>query len=240
MKRWWLLLTLAAAFAAHAGNAPADVGWTQRIGAPLPLDLAFDENGRRVMLRDYFHDVPVIIVFAYLSCSRLCPETLAGVREALHGTGLAAGRDYELLVLSIDPGDDHRASRWGGHLLTSTDGAVSQVTAAAGFRYVRTGEPSQFGHAAGFLVATPQGAISRYFFGVRYPADDVGAALLAARGNGIGSLTERLLLLCSALGATHSDRSESIMIGLRVLAVCALLAVATLGWRSFVGKGRLP
>jgi protein SCO1/2 len=211
-------------------SAP-DIGWTQRIGAALPLQLAFfDENQQRVRLRDYFHDVPVVMVFAYLSCSRLCPEVLTGVDEALRATGLSRGRDYSLLVLSIDPRDTHRPLQRNAHFLTSPDGAASQVAAAAGFRYVQ-GDETQFGHAAGFLVATPQGTISRYFLGVRYPADEVKAALLAARENKAGSLAERLLLLCYSSDSTHSARSAYILAALRVIAVVGLLLAALFAWR---------
>ena len=221
----------------RADTSAADVGWTQHVGATLPLQLAFfDENQRRVMLRDYFHDVPVVMVFAYLSCSRLCPEVLTGVDETLRATGLSRGRDYSLLVLSIDPHDTHRSLQRNAHFLTSSDGAASQVAAAAGFSYVQTADETQFGHAAGFLVATPQGTISRYFLGVRYPADEVKAALLAARENKVGSLAERLLLLCYSPDSTHSARSAYIMAALRIMAVLGLLLAVLLAWRW---RGRL-
>lgn len=222
----------------RAGNrtrvdtAPPDVGWAQQIGAVLPLQLAFlDENQQRVTLRDYFRDVPVVMVFAYLSCSRLCPEVLTGVDETLRATGLTRGRDYSLLVLSIDPHDSHRSLHRNAHFLTSSDGAASQVAAAAGFRYVQTADERQFGHAAGFLIATPQGTISRYFPGVRYAPEDVKAALLAARENRVGSLAERLLLLCYSPDSTHSARSEYIMAALRIVAVLGLLFAARFVWR---------
>lgn len=239
MSRRWTLCALMIAVTANAGSRTPDVGWTQRIGAQLPLQLNFvDEHEQRVVLRDYFHGVPVVIVFAYVSCSRLCPEVLTGVDEVLHDTGLAAGRDYELVVLSIDPKDSHRSLRRDAHFLTSSDGAVSQVAAAAGFRYLRADRRGQFAHAAGFLVATPRGTISRYFLGVRYPADDVKSALLAARDNRTGTLAERLLLLCFGSGQAHSGRSEVIMTSLRALAILGLLLVAALGWRTFANRTR--
>jgi protein SCO1 len=241
VSRWWIAVAAALTVAAHAGTAVPDIGWTQRIGAPLPLQLAFlDEDGRRVTLRDYFHGVPVVIVFAYLSCTRLCPEVLAGVNEVLRGTGLSAGRDYELLVLSIDPNERHRPLQGHAHLLTSADGAVAQVAAAAGFKYLPAGQQTQFAHGAGFMVATPPGTVSRYFFGVRYAADEVKAALLAARDNRTGTLASRLLLLCYGLDGAHSDRSETIITALRAVAVFGLILGVALGWRFFAGRSRPP
>jgi protein SCO1/2 len=239
VNRWWIAAAAVVAVAAHASSPVPDVGWTQRIGAPLPLQLAFlDEGGQRVILRDYFHGAPVVIAFAYLSCTRLCPEVLTGVDEVLRGTGLAAGRDYELVVLSIDPNERHRSLQRNAHLLTSPDGAVAQVATAAGFRYLRAGAQTQFAHGAGFIVATPSGTISRYFFGVRYPADEVKAALLAARDNRTGTLASRLLLLCYGLDGAHSDRSEIIMTTLRALAVFGLILGVAFGWRFFADRSR--
>jgi protein SCO1/2 len=236
VNRWWLAVASVVAVTAHAGSAIPDVGWTQRVGAALPLQLTFlDESGRRVLLRDYFHEAPVVLVFAYQSCTRLCPEVFAGVNEVLRQTGL---RDYTLLVLSIDPNDGHRSLGRNAHFLTSPDGAVSQVAAAAGFGYARAAGQTQFAHAAGFIVATPSGTISRYFFGVRYPADEVRAALLAARDDRVGTFTARLLLLCYGAGGAHNDRSEIIMTTLRVLAVLGLIFGAVFAWRFAASRGR--
>ena len=218
----------------RAATETPTVGWTQHLGASLPLQLPFlNESGQRVTLRDYFHDTPVVIVFAYLSCSRLCPEVLTGVDESLRATGLSRDRDYSLVVLSIDPHDAHRPLQRNAHFLTSPDGAVSQVAAAAGFRYVPMADPAQFAHAAGFLVATPGGTISRYFLGVRYPSNEVKAALLAARDNKVGNLAERLLLLCYAPDAPHSGRSAYIMAALRITAILGLIVAAMFAWRKF-------
>ena len=224
---------------AGAAADPPKIGWTQHLGATLPLQLPFlNESGRRVMLDDYFHNVPVVMVFAYLSCSRLCPEVLTGVDQALRDTGLAAGRDYSLLVLSIDPHDSHRSLNRSAHFLTSPDGAVSQVASAAGFHYVRDGDEMQFGHAAGFLIATPRGTISRYFLGVRYPAAEIGAALLAAHDNKVGNLAERLLLLCYTPDGNHTARSAMIIGVLRALVLVGLLVLIVLVCRSFIRRER--
>lgn len=227
-------------------QAQAGADWDQRLGASLPLDLTFvDETGRSTRLAEYFGSVPVIIVFSYFHCARLCPEVFAGVREGLSDARLTPNTDYRLLAVSIDPNDtqvtaEPRAkligARPGVHLLTSQTGSEAQLARAAGFSYVPTAEPAQFAHPAGFVIATPGGTISRYFFGVRYSAGEIRTALDVARNDRTGSLTDRLLMLCSGWGAPHSSQSAWILNTLRALVIAMLGALAILTWRALAPR----
>lgn len=220
--------------------------WEQRLGAALPLDLTFiDEAGHRTQLGNYFGSVPVVIVFGYFHCARLCPEVFAGVREGLHDAQLISDRDYRLLAVSIDPGDtpvsaEPRAELLGEqpgvHLLTSRTGSESQLARVAGFSYARTSNAAEFAHPAGFLIATPRGIISHYFFGVRFPPAEIRDAIAVAREDRIGTLADRLLLLCSSLASTHSAQSASILITLRAVVLVMLGALALYFWRAFRGR----
>lgn len=219
------------------------VGWEQHPGAKLPLDLPFvDETGRAVRLQDYFGRAPVVVVFVYLSCARLCPETIQGIGEALEATGLEPGRDYRVLALSIDPADtpakatQHRSHTGTGpgilavtHFLTSAAGSTSQVARVAGFHFLRDPTHEQFAHAAGFLIATPEGVVSRYLFGVRYEAGALRSALMSAQSGKIGGLTERLRLLCAHLEPLTARHSLGILRSLRIAALL-LIAVALAVW----------
>jgi protein SCO1/2 len=229
-----------------AASANARVAeWDQRLGAPLPLELEFtDETGRSTRLGKYFGAMPVAIAFVYLRCEKLCPVVLGGVDEALRSAGLVANRDYRLLAVSIDPRDapaqaEQRAKLFasaGVHVLTSATGTASQLAAAAGFRYVAMTGTAQFAHPAGFLVATPQGRISRYFFGVRYPARQVRSAIESA-GNGFtGGLAERLFMVCFGVDEAHDVRSAGIMIALRLVTLALLLALAIFGWQRYLRR----
>lgn len=241
MRSWAAVFILLLFSPAFGGEQPAGASWDQRLGAPLPLDLTFaDETGRSVTLADYFDSVPVVIVFAYFHCSRLCPEVFAGVHEGLREARLIPNRDYRLLGVSIDPNDTPMAAEQhvtlvaaqaGAHLLTSQTGSGPQLARAAGFAYSPTPDPSQFAHPAGFLIATPRGAISRYFFGVRYTPDEIRAALDAARDDRTGSLADRLLMLCSGLDLPHAGRSAWILNTLRILVIATLIALAVIAWR---------
>ncbi|ARP87502.1 SCO family protein [Bordetella genomosp. 9] len=207
---WAACLLLCFAPWAQAGPpAPPQLAFTQRLGQALPLDAAFtDSAGHAVALREYFGTRPVVLVLGYYRCPMLCSTVMDGILESLRGVGV----DYEAVAISIDaretPADaapkyaayrgllePERADRL--HLLTGGAQAIRDVARATGFPYRHDPESGQFGHPAGFMVVTPDGVISRYFPGVRFQARDVRLALVEAAGGRVGSLADRLVLLCS-------------------------------------------
>jgi protein SCO1/2 len=251
MKR--LLCVLLFSFSsAHASVDVRQVSWEQRPGAHIPLELQFrDESTRPVTLRDYFGRAPVVLVLVYFSCPELCPEVLHGVSESLRATGLSPGRDYQLLAVSIDPRDtperaraektkllSDTTARADAHFLTTSGESAAVLARSIGMHYVYDREHGQFAHAAGFLVIDPSGAISRYFFGVRYPPPAVRSALIGARQGRIASMADQLLLLCYHFDPTTGRYSLAIMTVLRIVAAAALLGAAVAWWRS--GPVRAP
>lgn len=218
-----------------------DVGFDQRLGEAVPLDLAFtDEVGRRVELGDYFGERPVILVPVYYDCPLLCPmilETLAGSLKALPFT---AGEEMEVVAVSFDPEEtpenarprkesamaryDRPEAAGGVHLLTGEAAAIDRFTEAVGFRYSFDEASGEFAHVAGLVVATPEGKISRYFFGLDYPSRDLRLALVEAAGGGIGTLTDRVLLFCFQYDPA-TGRYSSLTLNLIRLGAVVTLAV---------------
>lgn len=182
-------------------------------GAHLPLAANFvDEQGRAVLLGQYFIGKPVVLVLDYLRCQTLCGLTLQNLVAALDALPRDAGRDFEVVVISIDPRDKpadvkaakvkylagyhHPRANDGWHFLTGSQGMVRSVADAVGFPYRYEPALDQYIHPAGFAVAAPDGNISRYLLGVdTRPAALRGALADAARGRVVG-LVERILLLC--------------------------------------------
>jgi protein SCO1/2 len=251
MRCAWLLLVLMSASLSAQALDTSSVGWEQHRGERLPLQLEFnDESGASVPLSHYFGRIPVILVFVYFSCPALCPVTLAGVTEALQGTGLQPGRDYALLAISIDPKDTPAMAtqqkthliadeplRQEVHFLTSAGDAARKLAHSVGFNYQYDAEHAQFAHAAGFLIADQQGVISRYFFGVRYPSAQVRTSVIEAGQGRVGSLAERLRLLCYHFDPVQGHYSVAIMNLLRIFAIGCALTCATLAWR-YLGRGK--
>jgi protein SCO1/2 len=190
-----------------------DIGIEQRLGAPLPLDAIFvDEAGRPVRLGQYFGKRPVILVLAYYNCPMLCTQVFNGLVSALRVLSFDAGKEFEVVAVSFDPRDhpaDAAAKKKayvdeyrrpgaaaGWHFLTGGAGSIERVTRAAGFRYRYDESTGQFAHATAIYVATPEGKLSRYFYGIEYAPRDLRLGLIEASNSRIGSPVDQILLFC--------------------------------------------
>ncbi|HTS00918.1 MAG TPA: SCO family protein [Thermoanaerobaculia bacterium] len=190
-----------------------DIGFDQKLGETIPLDLVFaDEAGKAVTLRPFFGKKPVILSLVYFDCPMLCGLTTDGLVRSLRALRLSAGTDFEVLSVSFDPRETpeiasakkgpvmRQYARAGGadgwHFLTGSKESIDALTKSVGFRYVWDAEQKQFAHATGILVLTPEGRIARYFFGIEYPAKDLRLGLVEASEDRIGSVVDQLLLLC--------------------------------------------
>jgi protein SCO1/2 len=189
------------------------VSLDQHLGAELPLDaMLVDEQGQTVRLGDYFHGKPVIVNFVYFRCPMLCTQVLNGLLTSSQGLPLELARDYEIVSISIDPNDTpamaaakkeryvEKYRRSGGdagwHFLTADEATIAKLTEIAGFRYAYDAKTDQFAHASGIIVATPEGRLARYLYGIDYPPTDLRLALVEASEGKIGSLVDQFLLLC--------------------------------------------
>ena len=206
-----------------ASNVPpqfTDVTFAQQLGQKLPLDVRFtDETGRDVALGEYFGSRPVVLAFVYYQCPMLCTQVMNGISSALKALPFAPGKDFDIVLVSFDPRDtpeaanakkrahlDHWAARGtanGWHFLTGTEASIRQVTAAAGFTYHWDAQTNQFAHVSGLLVATADGTLSRYFYGVEYSPRDLRLALIDSGNGTVGSVVDELLLYCFQYDPSH-------------------------------------
>ena len=190
------------------------VGIDQRLDRQLPLDLMFkDEAGRDVALSSFFRTgKPVVLALVYYRCPMLCTQILSGLGSSLKAMTLNPGQDFEVVSVSFDPADtpETAAARKqtylkrynrpntanGFHFLTGTEESIKALTSAVGFRYRYDPATDQFAHASGIMIATPEGRLSRYFYGVEYAPRDVRLGLVEASANKIGSPVDQVLLFC--------------------------------------------
>ena len=190
-----------------------DVGIDQRIGQQLPLDLTFrNEVGRDVKLGDFFNGKPVVMALAYYECPMLCTQVLNGMTAALKTLSFDAGKDFEVVVVSIDPKDNFRLAAnkkaayvehygrpqtaAGWHFLTGDESSIKPLAEALGFRYAYDANIKQYAHGAAMYVATPKGIVSRYLLGIDFAPRDLRLALVEASNNVLGSIVDQVLLLC--------------------------------------------
>jgi protein SCO1 len=190
-----------------------EVTFQQRLDQMLPLDATFkDESARAVKLGDYFGGKPVILAFVYYTCPMLCSQVMNGISSSLKAVPFDAGQDFEIVLISFDPRDtpaaaaekkrahmeywDAQATAGAWHFLTGDEANIKRVTSASGFNYRWDDVSGQFAHVSGVLVATRDGRLSRYFYGVEYSPKELRFALVESGEGRIGSVVDELLLYC--------------------------------------------
>ena len=215
MKRaLFFFVCLTSAFSATPQEQiAARAGLDQKLNAQVPLHARFrDEHGRTVELGNYFGRQPVILVLAYYECPNLCTLVLNGVLQTAHELKLNAGKDYQIVVVSFDPREQpalaaakkqkyvERYGRAGAadgwHFLVGDKDSIAQLADAVGYHFVYDEATRQFAHPSAIMVLTPQGKVARYFPGIEYPPREVRLSLIDASQNEIGSLADRVFLLC--------------------------------------------
>lgn len=235
----------------NSAQIVSKVGIDQRLNAQVPLSLRFrDESGRDVRLSDYVKDRPVVLILAYYRCPMLCTEVLNGALKAMRTLDFDLGKEYVALTVSIDPRETpqlatEKKSSYitsykragaadGWHFLVGPQESIDTLARAVGFRYVYDGGSDQFAHAGGMMILTPQGRISRYFYGVEFSPNDLKFGLMDASDNKIGSLVERtVLLLCFHYDPTTGKYGFMVMSVLRIGGAITILGFLTFWYRAW-------
>lgn len=216
------------------------VGIDQKLDAQIPLNLTFkDEAGREMPLSTYFQGKkPVILALVYYRCPMLCSEILNGLAAALKVVTLNPGRDFEVVAVSFDPKDTpeiaaakkqsylrrynrpNAANGW--HFLTGDETNIKALTDAMGFHYTYDPKTDQYAHASAVMIATPQGRLSKYFYGIEYSARDLRLGLVEASDNKIGTPVDQILLFCFHYDPTTGKYGAMAMNSIRVAGVVFL------------------
>jgi protein SCO1/2 len=171
----------------------------------------------------------------------LCTIGLNGLTSALDVLPFEAGREFELLSISFEPKERPAqaaakkkvqlarykrpgAASW--HFLTGDRESIDRVTKAVGFRYAWDPETRQYAHPAGTVIATSDGRVSRYLFGIEYAPKDLRLALVESGNGQIGGLVDQALLFCYQYNPHAGRYSAAIM---NVIQAAAVLTVLALG-----------
>jgi protein SCO1 len=186
----------------------------QKLGSQIPLDATFkDEAGQSVKLGDYFKgERPVVLTLVYYECPMLCNQTLNGLVGALEAVTFTPGKEFEIVTVSFDPRESaevaakkketylkryRRGGAEGGwHFLTGERSEIDRLAQSVGFGYAWDEQSKQFAHASAIMVATPEGKLSHYFYGIEYSPKDLRLSLVEASSGKIGSPVDELILYC--------------------------------------------
>jgi protein SCO1/2 len=241
-----IVLLVLASLAAHAHMGPhpeAGITFDQHPGARVPIDAAFvDAGGTRTTLSNAIDGKPTVLILGYAHCKDLCALTVPGAAEALDRAGLAPGRDYEAVFASIDArerGDTLAAvanrvpatDRSAWRILGGDDASVRAVAKTVGFHYRYEPERDAYAHPEGLVVLSPDGTISRYFFGVRFDANDMRRAIEEAGQGRTGGIAQQLLLLCYHFDPTTGRYTPRILGILRIVIAAFAVAATIYAWR---------
>jgi protein SCO1 len=226
-------------------KALQDVKIEQKLNEQLPLDLTFrNEQGETVRLGDYFGKKPVLLSLVYYQCPMLCNQVLNGMVTSFKVLNFKAGEEFEVVTVSFDPletADLARAKKTtyvnylpeakraaaaqGWHFLTGDQENIRRLTEAIGFHYYFDAATDQFAHGSAIYVATPQGKLSHYFYGIEYSPKDLRLSLVEASANKIGSPVDQLLLYCYHYDPATGKYGAVIMNMVRVAGIATLLAI---------------
>jgi protein SCO1 len=234
------------ASAAPSLRAPPDllsqVGFDQELGAQLPLDARFHEaNGASVELRDVLGGRPALLVPGYYHCINLCSVVRAGVAHAIARSGLTAGSDFAVILLSVDPregpadaGNAQRSdaaqrlgadiTRW--HYLTAAPALSGAIMRGIGFRYLFDARNGEYDHDVGIVLLSAGGQVTQYLFGAQFEPQTLRLALVNASQGRIGNLVDHFLLMCCDYDPATGRYGVVVARVMQVLGLVTALALA--------------
>ena len=226
-----------------SSNILKEVKFDQHLGVQLSLDTEFrDETGKIVKLRDYFGKRPMVFALVYHECPMLCNVVLNNMVSGLRSLEFTPGVEYDVLTISIAPHETSSlasAKRRGyvtkfqkietlnhWHFLTGDEPNIRKIAGEVGFNYAYDEKSGQYAHASGIMILTPEGKISRYFYGVDYPTRDLRFGIMEASEEKIGSPIAQVLLMCFHYDPTTGKYSLAVM---RILQLGGLVTVIGIG-----------
>ena len=223
-----------------------EVGVDQsKLDSQVPLDAVFvDETGREVRLGEYFgHGRPVALVLAYYECPALCGQIINATASSMMPLEFDAGREFDVLVVSFDPGETpamargkrqafldrygRQGSEAGVHFLTGRQESITALADAVGFRYRYDASIDQYAHPSVLTVLTPEGHVSRYLFGIEFAPRDLRFALVDASSGGVGTVVDQAMLFCYLYDPTTGRYGFAVMNAVRIAGLLTLAGLGT-------------
>jgi protein SCO1/2 len=220
----------------------------QKLGHQLPLDLVFrDESGQQVKLGQYFGKKPVVLSLVYYDCPMLCTQILNDLVTTFRVLPFQVGNEFDVVTVSFDPRETsalaaakkkvyvdylpekmRSGAQSGWHFLTGEQASIDKLTEAVGFHYRWDEQKKQFAHGSAIMVATPQGILSRYFYGVEYSARDLRLGLMESAESRIGTPAQQLLLYCYQYDPTTGKYGAPIKRIMQVAGVVTVLGIVAM------------
>jgi protein SCO1/2 len=153
---------------------------------------------------------PALLIFADYTCRNLCGPMVAFAIAGLQRTKLQPGKDYHFIVIGIDATDSREDARrmkatylsdnaplaQASTFLSGDKDSIKAATSAADYHFVYDRTHDQFAHPAAAFAVSPTGAFVRVLSALGVTGDDLRLALIDAGRGRVGSLGDRIRLLC--------------------------------------------
>lgn len=244
-----LFLTALPALAGLSDHTLQEIQFDQKVGGRVAMTLPFvDETGRDTTLQQCAAGKPVILELGYYRCPMLCTVELNGLVEAMQDMTAQAADKAAVVFVSVDPNEKpalaaakkatymklyaraEAARDW--HFLIGSKDAIAQLANQVGFRYAYDPASRQFAHPSGFVILTPDGVISRYFFGVTFAARDLDNALRGAEARRTGGVVQQFIYLCFCYDPIRGKYGPAIMDAMRAGGVLTLAGMGGFIWMA--------
>lgn len=234
-----------------------DVGIDQKLGAQVPGDLTFrDSFGQPIKLSElYAHKRPILFTLVYYGCPRTCTAALNEMTKALKTTSLNPGSDFDIVIVSFDPREGAElaakkkieyqnfyrrpGTEAGWTFLTGDEANIKALASSVGFRYAWDEKHQQYVHAAGLMVLTPDGQVSKYMYGVEYTGLQLKLALMDAAGGKVGTAVDQVLRYCFEYDMNSGKYTFAIWTIVRAGCVLTVLGLAGFMFVNFRRDRRL-
>ena len=241
-----LALALSPALTAQlVGDTPSElngVGVEQKLGASIPAGVVLKNHAGEAVALDGILDrpTPVILTFNYSTCPQLCKLQLEATADLLPRIGLEAGKDYQLVTVSLNPEDVPEGlarmrkkllersgvgpSAW--LFLGGTEEQVAELTRSVGFGFAKVEGKSDYAHSAALILLSQGGKVSRYLGGLSPEPRTLRLSLVEASEGRAGSILDMAFLTCFYYDGEEGRYTPAAMMATRVGAGLGLLLLA--------------
>jgi protein SCO1/2 len=223
-----------------------------KLGAPAALTATFTDSAGVTHRLDSLirRERPTVLNLGYYGCPSLCGFMLQSLVDAMSGSGMRPGRDFNLLSISIDHREapslaaEKKASfvsalgwpdvtpEW--HFLVGDPDQIEALAASVGWRFRWSEHTQQYDHPPVIVLLSPDGRVARYLDARSMDASVLRTGLIEAGQGRIGSFLERILASCLTYDANTGAYTVTAMTIMRIgggLTVLALASMVFLLWR---------
>ncbi|MDF2602085.1 MAG: hypothetical protein K0Q54_4908 [Methylobacterium brachiatum] len=208
--------------------------------ARVPLELAVTDarTGRAMTLGQALSGRAALLLPVDYTCGNVCDPMVSMAADALAATGLAA-EDYAFVLVGIDPRDDAAAARRmlaetlgdraaGIRPLLVSDAALAALTGALGYSAIYDSGTDSFAHPAAAMLLSGDGRVARVLSPLALTGRDLRLALTEAGEGRVGSLADRLTLLCYGYDAARGLYTPLVQRILTVTGIATILGIGLL------------